>query len=161
MVSPKLDFDAEAATKMQFFERCDHVWDAVVKACWASAPPEEVGAQVEAVLVNRLEEPWRISYAVHEMEYDVLDGGFKSFFWSHGDVLNESVLAGLGLIGASKHQAVFRDAIASQYDEEALSQLSSRYYEACREVGPRELLAKYIVRHFDDFSGKADKASRA
>src|SRR5215472_2885752 len=110
MVTPTLDFDIKAAKEMPFFNLCDHVWNAVVEACWASNSTKDVDAQVEYALANRLEEHWRISYAVHDMEYAVLDGGFKGYFWSHGNALNESVLTGLALIGASEYQAVFREA---------------------------------------------------
>jgi hypothetical protein len=161
MVFPVLGFDVKAARGMPFFELCDSVWDAVVKACWASNVTKDVDAQFEYALANRLEEHWRISYAVHEMEYDVLSGGFSHYFWSHGDTLNESVLTGLGLIGAFEHQEIFREAVANQSDDEALSKLklATRFYHASPD--PRELLAKYIITNFDRFSSQRSKTPGA
>ncbi len=156
MVRPTLDFDLETARQLPPFELCDRIWDAVVKACWASNLTKNVGAEMQDRLANGFEEPWRIAYAVHEMEYEVLSGGLKNFFWTHGSVLNDSVLAGLGLIGATEHQALFREAVANPSDEKALSELTRRFYEVCHEVDPRALLAEYIVRNFDEFSARPD-----
>jgi hypothetical protein len=157
-VPPTLNFDLAAAQSMPFFDLCDRVWDAVVKARWASNPSKDITNAAEAEFANRLDEPWRISYAIHEMEYDVLSGGFDNFFFNHGDALSEAVVNGLGIIGAQEHQTIFRVAAANQENEDILSKLDSRYYEACRQVDPRELLAEYIRSNFDRYSSPPENA---
>jgi hypothetical protein len=95
------------------------------------------------------------------MEYAVLSGGFNHYFWSHGNALNDRVLTGVGLIGAFEHQEIFREAVANQEDEIALSKLNltTRFYHASPD--PRELLAKYIITNFDRFSPPQNKIPSA
>lgn len=151
MIQPELNLDFETAKATPFFALCDRVWDAVVKASFASNFTTDECEYSESVFSNLLEEPWRIAYAIHAMEYDVLAGGFEKFFHNHASVLNDSVLFGLGLLGATEHQAIFREAIMNKSDESALSTLDGRYFTACRNVDPRELLATYIISNFDRY----------
>lgn len=148
-VAPRLDFDLPTAEAMPFFDLCDRVWDAVVKASNASNFSTEDCEYTESAFSNLLEEHWRTTYAIHAMEYDVFASGFETFFANHQSVLNESVLTGFGLIGAREQQAIFEEAIANQDDVSALSQLDGRYYEASGNA--RERLAQYIVANFERF----------
>jgi len=151
MVSPRLDLELSAVRAMPFFQVCDRVWDLVVNASYASNFTDPTSNYPESSFAVLLEEPWRIAYAVHAMEYDVLAGGFRQYFDNQGDVLNQSVLSGLRLIGATEHFNIFQDAVSNQEDDAALSALTSRYYDACKLEDPRELLASYIVANFDRY----------
>jgi hypothetical protein len=141
---PRLEFDLATAKAMTSFDLCDAVWSAVQEFLDASE-----GGEVSAL--KRLAKPWQVGYAVHEVEYNVLSGGFASHHWSHESDLDKFVLSGLDTIGAKEHGKIFKEATLKWGDEKALHQLTQRYYDACKKVDPRELLASYMLENFSAY----------
>lgn len=146
MVYPHLKFDLAEAKEQPIFDLCEAVWSAVADACGQT----KYGANVEPY-VYLLPEPWRIAYAVHDLEGYVLGGGFISYFDTHTKLLHQEALNGFSLIGAKKHHEIVRQAFEMQDDEEALRELDSLFYDYSMD-DPRQLLARYIIDHFAAYS---------
>jgi hypothetical protein len=86
------------------------------------------------------------------MEYDVLSGGFSTFFYNHGEHLITAASSGLMEIGALKHQSILTEAANYMDDNVALRPFDGAFYEACQSDGdPREKLAAYILNHLPQF----------
>ncbi|MBK8040029.1 MAG: DUF4375 domain-containing protein [Verrucomicrobiaceae bacterium] len=154
-VLPLLRLTIDEARALEYFVLCDIAWEAVTSACAESRfVPEDPDARAEDVFIDLLPSHWSTVYAVHEMEYDVLAGGFINFFENHGDGLVAAAAKGLADIGASKHRSILLEA-ADHFDDEdeVIGPFGSAYYAACRSDGdPREMLASYILANFDLFT---------
>ncbi len=149
LVYPKLEIEIAQARELPFFNLCELVWSTASEACAKSNYRFRFDHDVEA-FVFLLPEPWRVAYAVHELEGYVLGGGFTSFFDTHSKVLHQDALKGFKAIGASKHLEIVRKALKLRDDEEALGELDSLFFD-CSKDDPRKLLAAYILEHFTAF----------
>ena len=155
VVHPLLNLSLDQARALDYFELCDKAWSAVGSACSASGfkVPDGVEAREEDLFIEHLPVHWRTAFAVHEMEYDVLSGGFSSFFFNHGEHLVSAASCGLLEIGASKHQSILNEAAKHIDDDESLSPLDAAFYDTCESDGdPREMLAAYIVERLPLFA---------
>lgn len=155
IVLPVLTMSADEARALDYFALCDKAWAAVTLACAESQfVPEDADARPEDVFIDLLPSHWSTAFAVHEMEYDLLAGGFINFFENHGDGLVAAAAKGLEDIGALKHRSILLEA-ADHFDDEdeVLGRFGSAFYAACRSDGdPRKMLASYILANFDLFT---------
>ena len=118
----------------------------------------------------------RMVYSTALVEDEVNNGGFNQYFWNTDGESAQDALSGFGLIGASKHAAIMKEAIdiwrtektqmerfkssnslqdfSDSYKHTKLNPLDDRFYKLESEENLTALRAKYVRSRPQEFVGK-------
>lgn len=135
----KLEITEAELSKMEDFDVCEKVWNAVIEGCSKLESPEV--EEFEFRLATRFPEHWWVVYSAHEFELDFLAGGFGSFSFNNEGENIEETLHALKAIGAAEYVSPLREE-----QEEAIWDLITNSKD------PRFYAANYVRHNFSLFT---------